>query len=83
MNSANTMVAIMSDSGSSIERVVVRLTPDGRLSRNDAAAYLGLQPKTLAMWALRAYGPPTLRVGNRVFYRKTDLDEFIGSGSKA
>jgi hypothetical protein len=62
---------------SAIERIVVRLLPDGRMCRTDAAKYLGLEPKTLAQWALRGKGPPILRVGSRCFYRRTDLDAFI------
>jgi hypothetical protein len=34
-----------------IEQVRVRVLPDGRMSRDDAARYLGHAPKTLQMWA--------------------------------
>jgi hypothetical protein len=70
-------IAIMVGQDAAIECVVVRVTPDGRLTRSDAALYLGLQPATLANWALRAYGPRPSRIGRRVFYRKADLDAFI------
>jgi hypothetical protein len=55
----------------------VRILPDGRMARGDAARYLGHQPKTLAMWALQGKGPRCLKVGGRVFYFKDDLDLFI------
>jgi hypothetical protein len=57
--------------------VRVRVLPDGRMTRQDAAKYLGRQPKTLAMWALRGKGPRSIRVGGRRFYYKADLDSFI------
>jgi hypothetical protein len=62
---------------SAIEHVKVRILPDGRMARGDAARYLGHQPKTLAMWALQGKGPRSLKVGGRVFYFKDDLDAFI------
>lgn len=60
--------------------VNVTLTPDGRLNRRDAAAYLGLSPRTLANWGVRGLGPASLRVGGRRFYRIADLDAFVGAG---
>ena len=60
-----------------VEMVKVRVTPDGRLTRRDAAKYLGLQPKTLAMWAIQGRGPPFLKIGNRAFYYRDALDRVI------
>ena len=65
------------------ERVRVRVTPDGRLNRKDAAAYLGRQPKTLAMWAVAGKGPAPVRVGGRCFYRLADLERFAGGPPSA
>ena len=70
-------VAVTAGGNTAIECVVVRMTPDGRMTRNDAARYLGVQPTTLAYWALRPYGARPRRIGGRVFYRKADLDAFI------
>jgi len=61
----------------SFEQVRVRILPDGRLCRRDAATYLGTAEKTLAMWAVQGRGPKAVRVGGRVFYFKEHLDEFI------
>ncbi len=63
-----------------IEQIRVRVLPDGRMTRRDAARYLGLAEKTLAMWAMKGEGPPIHRVGGRRFYFKADLDTFIASG---
>ena len=60
-----------------IEQVRVRVLPDGRMSRRDAAAYLGRAEKTLAMWELDGKGPPSVKVGGRRFYFKNVLDAFI------
>ena len=61
-----------------IDQVRVRVLPDGRVSRSDAAAYLGRKPKTLAMWALERRGPRIIRVGGRCFYKLEDLQAFAG-----
>ena len=62
---------------SDVETTRVHILPDGRLSRRDAASYLGLAEKTLAMWALNGKGPRQVKVGSRVFYFKDDLDAFV------
>lgn len=59
------------------EEVRCRVLPDGRLSREDAARYIGMKAKTLAMWALTGTGPRVVKVGGRVFYYKDELDKFI------
>lgn len=67
-----------------VEMVRCRVLPDGRMSRHDAAKYLGLKEKTLAMWSLAGKGPRSLKVGGRVFYYRSDLDAFIrGEGAAA
>ena len=70
-------LAGLSDETAWCERVRVRVLPDGRMSREDAARYLGNQPKTLAMWQMQGKGPRPVKVGGRVFYYRADLDEFI------
>jgi len=50
------------------------------LTRTEAAEYLGVSPKTLAMWqCTRRYPLPVVKIGRLVKYRKTDLDAFIES----
>lgn len=58
-------------------RARVRITPDGRLSRKEAAIYLGYKPKTLANWEMKGFGPRSVLVGGKRFYYQTDLDAFI------
>jgi hypothetical protein len=63
----------------SIDVVRVRVLPDGRLDRRNAASYLGRSPKTLAQWALQGKGPPPHKdnVSGRVFYYLDELDACI------
>ena len=59
------------------ETIRVRVLPDGRMTRQDTARYLGLAEKTLAMWSMEKKGPRVVRVGGRCFYFKADCDAFI------
>lgn len=47
------------------------------LSLPHAATYLGLSPNTLYVWRHRRQGPPSFRMGRRVMYRITALDEWV------
>ncbi|URF05062.1 helix-turn-helix domain-containing protein [Cupriavidus campinensis] len=52
--------------------------PGHLLTRQEAAAYIGVQPNTLATWACtQRYDLPYVKVGRNVRYRKQDLDAFI------
>lgn len=55
----------------------VRVLPDGRMNRRDAAVYMGFAEKTLAIWASEGRGPKVQKVGGRCFYYKDTLDQFI------
>jgi len=74
------MVTI-SDASANTHQVRVRVLPDGRMDRKNAAEYLGHAEKTLAQWATQGKGPRSVKVGGRVFYFRADLDEFIRAGS--
>jgi len=48
------------------------------LSREQAAAYLGVSPNTLAVWACnKTYGLKYIRVGRCARYRRADLDAWL------
>lgn len=50
------------------------------LTRREAAAYLGVTPETLAVWAsTRRYPLRFVKIGRLAKYRKSDLDTFINS----
>ena len=71
------MNPVANANNSAVELVTVRVLPDGRMTRADAARYLGLKPKTLAMWAMENKGPRPVRVGSRCFYYQHQLDAFV------
>jgi hypothetical protein len=62
--------------GMSIQPIEVMILPDGRMDRKNAARYLGLSVKTLAMHVSRGTGPKFIKRG-RVFYFRKDLDQWL------
>lgn len=48
-----------------------------RVNNEKAAAYLGISAKTLNNWRHQGKGPRFLRIGNRVMYRRKDLDSYL------
>ena len=62
----------------SIEQVQIRVLPDGRVSRYDAAAYLGLSEKTLRQWALSRKHLTVVKVGGRCFNLFRELQKLAG-----
>jgi hypothetical protein len=42
-----------------------------------AAKYCGKHPRTMKAFRLGGYGPKFLLIGKRVYYRQSDLDEFL------
>lgn len=55
--------------------------PDGRMDTTNAALYLGLSAKTLAMKRCQGTGPRFVKRG-RVFYFKEDLDAWINANGR-
>lgn len=62
-----------------ITKVEVQILPDGRLDAKNAAKYLGLSVKTLAMFRSSGKGPEYLKRG-KVFYFQTALDDWLKEG---
>lgn len=54
----------------------VTILPDGRMDTKNAAIYLGLKPKTLAMMRSAGTGPEYVKLG-RIFYYRDDLDNWV------
>jgi excisionase family DNA binding protein len=58
----------------------ITMTESAVMSRTNAAQYLGVTPKTLAVWASTGrYALPMIKVGRLAKYRKSDLDTFINN----
>lgn len=47
------------------------------LTQAEVADQLRISPRTLESWRSKGYGPSTRRIGNRVMYRQTDIDNWI------
>lgn len=62
-----------------VKHVEVLVLPDGRLDTKNAAAYVGLSEKTLAMMRCYGKGPKYMKRG-RVFYFIEDLASWIKDG---
>ena len=61
-----------------IEEKGITMYPDGRMRTEDAARYLGLAPKTLAMMRCSGKGPRFVKKG-RIFYFKEDIDAWLNT----
>lgn len=68
----------MSDQTLDIDQVRVRVLPDGRVDRPNAARFLGKAEQTLRNWTCNGKGPPSFLVGGRRYYRLDDLKRFAG-----
>ena len=53
------------------------------LDTAEAAVYLRLAKQTLAKWRSQGRGPSFVRLGGSVFYRLSELDQFIEAGVTA
>ncbi|MEP9157589.1 helix-turn-helix domain-containing protein [Enterobacter hormaechei] len=54
-----------------------------RLTRAEAAAYLGVNAQTLANWAHTGkVGIPHHKVGRKVIYMKSDLDNYLAANRR-
>ncbi len=61
-----------------VEPIEIMMFPDGRLDTKNAALYLGLKEKTLAMMRGSGTGPKFIKRG-RVFYFIEDLDAWLNA----
>lgn len=67
----------------SVQYVSAIVLPDGRLTRREAAKYLGRKVSTLADWHRVGKGPRSRLVGGRRFYDLADLQSFAAGGTAA
>jgi len=47
------------------------------LTTSETATFLRLKPQTLRMWRYRGGGPRYLKIGNRVIYRRKDVNRWL------
>lgn len=65
----------------SIERIKVTAFPDGRVDTANAALYLGLSVKTLAIMRSDGTGPRFIKRGH-IFYFLDDLETWIAENPR-
>lgn len=51
--------------------------PDPLLSLEDVSEWLGVSPRTLYNWRHRGGGPPALRIGRHLRYRREDVQAWV------
>lgn len=51
-------------------------TPDG------LAEYIDVSRNTLAQWRYRGQGPKFIKVGKKVIYRRTDVEEWLAENTQ-
>ena len=61
--------------------IEIPMYPDGRMTPENTALYLGLTVKTLATMRCRGTGPKFIKRG-RIFYFKTDLDAWLAEAGR-
>lgn len=61
-----------------INSIHIEMFPDGRMDSKNAALYLGLKEKTLAMMRGNGKGPKFIKRG-RIFYFREDLDIWLNA----
>lgn len=61
-----------------MSKTATNLNPDPLLSEEQTAAYLGVTPRTLAVWrCMGRYNLPYVKTGRLVRYKQSDLDAWI------
>lgn len=59
--------------------MIAKAEADALLPTADAATYVNQSPATMASHRSCGIGPVFVKLGNRVFYRRGDLDDWIAS----
>lgn len=65
------------DRDGAIERVKIRVLPDGRVNNSDSASYVGFSIRTLNNLRVQGKGPKYIKVGGRIFSTLAWLDAYI------
>lgn len=52
---------------------------DGYISIAITAEELGVHVRTLKRWKARRYGPPSISVGQRIYYRRAEITAWLAS----
>jgi len=47
------------------------------LTAQELSAYIGVPYKTLLAWRVEGFGPPAMKLGRHLRYRKADVDQWL------
>ncbi|RCG24099.1 DNA-binding protein [Streptomyces diacarni] len=72
-----------SETGVHVSEYQPHLPPPSFLTLSKAAQYLGISANTLYVWRHRRQGPPSFRMGGRVMYRISALEEWVAAQESA
>ena len=72
----------MRDTGTS-ERSTPGGVLTGWISRLDLALELGLSVDTLRRWEAQRFGPPCVRAGRKVYYRRAAVEDWLEEQEQA
>lgn len=54
------------------------IDPTELIADAEAAEILRQRTQTLAAWRCEKRGPPYVKIGRRIFYRRSDIAEWLG-----
>lgn len=54
-----------------------------KLSKAELADLLEIKPRTLERWHAKRIGPPRIKIGRRVFYRRAAVDSWLLANEQA
>lgn len=70
------MISISKANGTTL-MLGINSTTKENLRPDEAASYLRTSERTLARWRQMRVGPPWVRAGRAVLYRRRDLDDWL------
>ncbi|WP_017941536.1 MULTISPECIES: helix-turn-helix domain-containing protein [unclassified Thioalkalivibrio] len=59
------------------------MTDNPNMTPQQAAEYLHLSPRTLIRWRNMRKGPPWVKAGQRIIYRRADVDAWLARNVQA
>ncbi len=59
------------------------VTGNDRLSPPDAAALIGVRPRTLSDWRSRQFGPSFIKLSKHVYYRRSEIERWLTERERA
>ena len=68
---------------STTEAKIISINPGELICETEVARDLHLRPGTLCAWRIRNRGPCWIKIGKKVFYRRSDIASWVSAASHA